>query len=77
MPDVGSLSPRLHPSERNSSPEALVTASLDTIGTRAETAAYQRMRLVLTGARRSLPNRLRRQGVGHDHTPATGHPERR
>ena len=76
MPDVGSLSPRLHPSERNSSPETLVTASRDTIGTRAETAAYQRMRLVLTGARRSLPNRLHRQGVGHDYTPATGHPER-
>jgi len=39
----------------------------------AETAAYQRMRLVLTGPRRSLPNRLHRQGVGHDYTPATGH----
>ena len=31
--------------------------------------------LVLTGAHRSVHNRLHQQGVGHDHTPATDHAE--
>ncbi len=52
-------------------------AYLDTVGTRAETAAYRRMRLVLTGAHRDLHNRLHKQGVYHDHTPATDHAEHR
>lgn len=50
-------------------------AYLDTIGTRAETDVYRRMRLVLVTARRSLHNRLHQQGVYHDHTPVTDHPE--
>jgi len=50
-------------------------AYLDTIGTRAEDAAYQRMRLTLTAAFRSLHNRMHRAGIMHDHTPATDHPE--
>jgi hypothetical protein len=50
-------------------------AYLDTIGTRAETAAYKRMRMVLTTAHRSLHNRLHRHGVFHEHTPVTDHPE--
>jgi hypothetical protein len=33
------------------------------------------MRLVLTGAHRSLYNRLYQQGVGHDHTPTTNQAE--
>jgi len=45
------------------------------VGTRAETAAYQRMRLVLTGAHRALHNRLHERGVYHEHTHATDHPE--
>ena len=50
-------------------------AYLDTIGTRAENEAYKRMRLVLTGAHRSLHNRLHQQGTYHDHSPLTDHPE--
>ena len=50
-------------------------AYLDTIGTRAEDAAYQRMRLTLTAAFRSLHNKMHRAGIMHDHTPATDHPE--
>jgi hypothetical protein len=48
---------------------------LDTVGTRAETAAYQRMRLVLTSAYRSLHNRLHQAGHFHEHAPATDHAE--
>ncbi|MGC8641620.1 MAG: CehA/McbA family metallohydrolase [Isosphaeraceae bacterium] len=50
-------------------------AYLDTIGTRAETSAYKRMRMVLTSAHRSLHNRLHQHGVFHHHTPITDHPE--
>jgi len=46
---------------------------LDVLGTRAETAAYKRMRLVLTGAYRDLHNRLHQSGFMHDHTPLTEH----
>jgi hypothetical protein len=42
-------------------------AYFDTLATRAETEAYKRMRLVLTGAHRSLHNRLHQQGVLHKH----------
>ena len=50
-------------------------AYLDTVGTRAEDAAYKRMRLVLTSAHRALHNRMHRQGHYHGHTPATDHRE--
>ena len=50
-------------------------AYLDTVGTRAETRAYQRMRLVLTTAHRSLHNRMHQSGHFHDHTPTTDHRE--
>jgi hypothetical protein len=48
---------------------------LDTVGTRAETAAYKRMRLVLEGAHRSIHNRMHAQGYFHEHTIRTDHPE--
>jgi hypothetical protein len=48
-------------------------AYLDTVGTRAQDAAYKRMRLVLTSAHRSLHNRMHERGFYHDHTPATLH----
>jgi len=48
---------------------------LDNVGTRADTAAYKRMRLVLTGAHRSLHNRLHQQGVQHHHHACADHPE--
>jgi hypothetical protein len=48
-------------------------AYLDTVGTRAEDAAYKRMRMVLVSAHRSLHNRMHQQGYYHDHTPLTDH----
>jgi hypothetical protein len=50
-------------------------AYLDTVGTRAETAAYRRMRLVLESAHRSLHNRMHRQGRYHEHATPRDHPE--
>ena len=50
-------------------------AYLDTVGTRAEDAAYKRMRLVLTSAHRSLHNRMHQQGQYHAHTPLDDHAE--
>jgi hypothetical protein len=50
-------------------------AYLDTVGTRANDAAYKRMQLVLTSAHRSLHNRMHRLGFYHDHTPVTDHLE--
>ena len=50
-------------------------AFLDTIGTRAETAARKRMRMVLTSAHRELHNRMHRMGHYHGHTPVEDHPE--
>jgi hypothetical protein len=50
-------------------------AYFDTIGTRADTAAYKRMRMVLTSAHRKLHNLLHQRGHDHAHTPATDHPE--
>jgi hypothetical protein len=50
-------------------------AYLDTVGTRAEAAAYKRMRMVLVSAHRSIHNRMHKLGYFHDHTPATDHPE--
>jgi hypothetical protein len=52
-------------------------AYLDTVGTRAEDAAYKRMRLALTSAHRSLHNRLHQAGYLHGHTPVTDHGEHR
>jgi hypothetical protein len=48
-------------------------AYLDTVGTRAETAAYKRMRLVLESAHRSLHNRMHQAGHFHEHTPTLDH----
>jgi hypothetical protein len=50
-------------------------AYLDTVGTRAEDAAYKRMRLVLTSAHRTLHNRMHQLGYYHGHTPMTNHLE--
>lgn len=50
-------------------------AYLDTIGTRAQTAVYKRMRRVLTAAHRSLHNRLHERGHYHEHTPPKDHRE--
>ncbi len=50
-----------------------VMAYVDTIGTRAETKAYQRMRMELTSAHRSLHNRLHEAGHYHEHTPTEYH----
>lgn len=38
---------------------------------------YERMRLVLTSAHRSLHNRMHQLGYYHDHTPVTDHPAHR
>lgn len=48
-------------------------AWLDTLGTRAQTAAYKRMRLVLESAHRSIHNRMHQAGHFHEHTPAQDH----
>jgi hypothetical protein len=50
---------------------------LDTVGTRAEDAAYKRMRLVLTSAHRALHNRMHERGFYHGHTPVMNHAEHR
>ena len=50
-------------------------AYLDTLGTRAETTAYKRMRLALTSAHRELHNRMHRMGEYHKHSPVTDHAE--
>ena len=50
-------------------------AYLDTVGTRAETKTYKRMRMVLTSAHRKLHNRMHHAGVYHGHSPTTDHPE--
>jgi hypothetical protein len=50
-------------------------AYLDTVGTRADTARYKAMRLILESTHRDLHNRMHRLGHFHDHTPTTDHPE--
>ena len=50
-------------------------AFLDSIGTRAETSAYKRMRMVLTGAHRDLHNRMHQTGRYHKHTAVRDHAE--
>ena len=49
-------------------------AYVDTIGTRADAAAYKRMRMVLESAHRSLHNRMHEAGHYHEHTPVADHP---
>ena len=48
-------------------------AYLDTVGTRAQAAAYKRMRLTLTSAHRHLHNRMHRAGQYHKHSPVDDH----
>jgi hypothetical protein len=48
-------------------------AYLDTVGTRAETTARRRMRMLLTSVHRELHNRMHQMGQYHDHTPADAH----
>ena len=50
-------------------------AFLDSVGTRAETKEYKRMRLVLTAAHRQLHNRLHQAGHYHEHSPVEDHAE--
>ena len=50
-------------------------AYLDTVGTRAETRAYKRMRLILESAHRRVHNRMHQMGHFHGHTPPEDHPE--
>lgn len=50
-------------------------AYLDTIGTRAETARYKRMRMTLTAAHRELHNRMHRMGRNHQHSQGRDHAE--
>ena len=52
-------------------------AYLDTVGTRAETTAARRMRLMLTSIHRDLHNRMHRAGHYHQHTPKDDHAEHR
>ncbi|RPJ62216.1 MAG: hypothetical protein EHM23_04030 [Acidobacteria bacterium] len=46
---------------------------LDVLGTRADTVACKRMRLVLTSTYRDLHNRLHQNGYMHEHTELTDH----
>ena len=48
---------------------------LDTLGTRAETKAYKRMRMILTAAYRTMHNRMHAAGHDHTHTAMTDHKE--
>ena len=50
-------------------------AYLDTVGTRAETVAYKRVRLVLESAHRRVHNQLHSMGRYHEHTPTEDHRE--
>jgi hypothetical protein len=50
-------------------------AYVDTIGTRAQTATWKRMRLLLSSAHRSVHNRMHQMGQYHGHTPTQHHAE--
>ena len=50
-----------------------VLAYIDNVGTRAETAVYKRIRLVLTAAHRQLHNRMHAAGQFHKHGPIDDH----
>jgi hypothetical protein len=48
-------------------------AFIDTVGTRADTETYKRMKMVLTSAHRDLHNRMHQMGHHHGHTSADKH----
>ncbi len=48
---------------------------LETIGTRADEAAYKRMRLLLESTHRKVHNRMHQMGYYHKHNPVSDHPE--
>lgn len=48
---------------------------LDSVGTRADDAAYKRMRMVLQSSHRCLHNRMHELGFYHNHISATMHPK--
>ena len=50
-------------------------AYVDIIGTRAETARYKQMRMVLTSAHRGLHNRMHQLGCFHEHARIEDHHE--
>ena len=50
-------------------------AFIDTIGTRAEDRIYKRMRLALESAANRLHTRMHHQGIFHEHSPKSDHPE--
>ena len=50
-------------------------AYIDTVGTRAQTRAYRRMRMVLESSHRSVHNRMHEMGYFHKHTPPEDHAE--
>ncbi|MDD5687590.1 MAG: CehA/McbA family metallohydrolase [Elusimicrobia bacterium] len=50
-------------------------AYLDTVGTRAETEIYKRMKLKLTAIYRSFHNRMHQMGHFHNHNPLDDHSE--
>ncbi len=52
-------------------------AYLDTIGTRAETAVYKKLRLELISAHRKLHNKMHAAGHDHKHTVLHNHAEHR
>ena len=49
-------------------------AYLDTVGTRAETQAYRKMRLILESAYRRVHNQMHAMGNFHKHSPMSDHP---
>lgn len=50
-------------------------AYLGTVGSRAETDAYKRMRLVLESAHRKIHNRMHEMEHFHEHTTMEDHPK--
>jgi hypothetical protein len=49
-------------------------AYLDTVASRADEAAYKRMRMRLTSVYRQLHNEMHQEGHYHQHTHITDHP---
>ena len=54
-----------------------VTTYLGQLGTKAEDDVFRRIMMMVTGAHRSLHNRLRTQGVYHDHGGGKSRPAHR
>ncbi len=50
-------------------------AYLDILGTRADTNAFKRMKMVLTSAHRTIHNQMHAMGYFHQHTAFNDHPE--